>query len=66
MPALVVVGDKDRSSAAKQAFILVQELESVRLCVVKHAGHSPMCENPAAFNRLLVDFLGFRDEPPNL
>jgi pimeloyl-ACP methyl ester carboxylesterase len=57
VPALVVIGDKDRSSAAKQASVFVQELENVRLCVVKHAGHSPMCENPAAFNRLLVDFL---------
>jgi pimeloyl-ACP methyl ester carboxylesterase len=55
--SLVVIGDKDRSSAAKQASVFVQELENARLCVVKHAGHSPMCENPAAFNRLLVDFL---------
>ncbi len=57
MPTLVVIGDKDRSSAAKQASVFVRELENVKLCVVKHAAHSPMCENPAAFNRLLVDFL---------
>jgi pimeloyl-ACP methyl ester carboxylesterase len=57
VPTLVVVGDKDRSSAAKQASVFVQKLENARLRVVKHAGHSPMCENPAAFNRLLLDFL---------
>ena len=57
VPALVVVGDKDRSSASKQASVFVQELENVSLYIVKHAGHSPMCENPAAFNRLLLDFL---------
>jgi len=56
VPTLVVMGEKDRSSAAKQAHIFLQKLEDVRLCIVKDAGHSPMCENPAAFNRLLLNW----------
>ena len=56
VPTLIVIGEKDRSSAAGQARIFLQKLEDVRLGIVKHTGHSPMCENPAPFNRLLLDF----------
>ncbi len=56
-PTLIVTGEKDYTASAKQAYIFLQQLEDVRLCIVRNAGHSPMCENPAAFNRLLLDFL---------
>ena len=56
MPTLIVMGEKDRSSAARQTRIFFQKLKDVRLCIVKYAGHSPMCENPTAFNHLLLDF----------
>jgi pimeloyl-ACP methyl ester carboxylesterase len=56
VPTLIVVGEKDHSSAAEQSRIFLQKIENVRLCIVRHAGHSPMCENSAVFNRLLLDF----------
>lgn len=56
IPILVVMGEKDYSRHTRQAHALFQKLRSARLCIVKRAGHSPMCENPSAFNKLLLDF----------
>lgn len=59
-PALVILGEHDRSTAASQVNIFLQNLKNVKLAIVKKAGHSPMSENPKAFNRLLIDFLDGR------
>jgi len=59
-PTLIVLGERDRSPAVKQANIFLQNIKNVRLAIVKQAGHSPMSENPKAFNRLLIDFLSGR------
>lgn len=55
-PVLVVIGEKTRSDEVSQARIFSENLENVKVCIVKQAGHSPMCENPSAFNHLLSDF----------
>jgi pimeloyl-ACP methyl ester carboxylesterase len=56
VPTLIVMGRKDHTTAVGQAHIFLQKLDNVRLCIIKYAGHSPMCENPKVFNRLLLDF----------
>jgi pimeloyl-ACP methyl ester carboxylesterase len=56
LPALVVVGDRDRGSRGPSE-ALAAALPAARLIVVPDAGHVVNLEQPAAFNRALVDFL---------
>ena len=56
VPTLVVTGERDISANAKQNHIYLQRLKDVKFCIIRNAGHSPMCENPVAFNHLLLDF----------
>jgi len=56
VPTLVVTGERDRSANAKQNRVYLQNLKDVKLCIIRNAGHSPMCENPSAFSHLLLGF----------
>lgn len=55
---LMVSGRFDRMVANQAAQSLAEGLAEVRRVVLPEAGHEPMLQQPARFNRLLVDFLG--------
>jgi pimeloyl-ACP methyl ester carboxylesterase len=57
VPALVVVGGVDAFTPVADAAFLHQRIPGARLAVVEGAGHLPNLERPAAFNRILDDFL---------
>ena len=56
MPALVIVGDRDRGSL-EPSRALAAALPSAQLIVVPDAGHVVNLEQPAAFNAALTTFL---------
>jgi pimeloyl-ACP methyl ester carboxylesterase len=56
-PTLVVVGDQDVITPPAESSVLAKGIPDSRLEVVKDAGHFPMLEQPAAFNRALDLFL---------
>lgn len=55
---LIVSGRFDRMVAPDAAEGLAEGLAGVRRVVLPGAGHEPMLQQPAPFNRLLADFLG--------
>ena len=56
-PTLVIVGEQDRPFlAASDA--MATAMPSARLEVVPDAGHSPQLENPGAWRKAMLDFLG--------
>jgi pimeloyl-ACP methyl ester carboxylesterase len=56
-PALIVWGDRDRVVTARDADLYEQLIPNARKVIFKDTGHMAMIERPAAFNRLLEDFL---------
>src|SRR5215203_2153482 len=56
-PTLVLVGERDPLIRPHQARDLARQIPHAQLCLVKRAYHCPMDEQPAAFNRALIDFL---------
>jgi pimeloyl-ACP methyl ester carboxylesterase len=56
VPTLVVVGDKDEPFIAPCEY-MAKKIPGARLEVIKGAGHSSNLDQPAAFNRVFVDFL---------
>jgi pimeloyl-ACP methyl ester carboxylesterase len=60
-PALVVWGGRDTVVPLRVGERLVEALADARLAVIPRAGHAPMWERPAEFNRLLVEFLAEGD-----
>jgi pimeloyl-ACP methyl ester carboxylesterase len=58
VPALVVVGDRDRLTPAASARALASRLPRGELATVARAGHCTMLEHPEEFNRLVRDFVG--------
>jgi pimeloyl-ACP methyl ester carboxylesterase len=62
LPALVVVGGEDAGCLGPSRF-LQQQLRGARLEVVPATGHAVNLEEPAAFNRLCLDFLAEVDAP---
>jgi 3-oxoadipate enol-lactonase len=56
-PTLVVVGGEDALSGVGQARAVADAVPGARFEVIPAAGHSPHIESPAAFARLVVDFL---------
>lgn len=57
LPALVVVGEKDRVTPPPLAETLAARIRGARLERIAGAGHICNVEQPAAFNRVLLDFL---------
>jgi 3-oxoadipate enol-lactonase len=57
IPALVVIGEHDHSFAHENADFLAAGIPGVRKAVIPRAGHLPNMDEPAAFNRLVLDFL---------
>ncbi|MEP7105592.1 MAG: alpha/beta hydrolase [Chloroflexota bacterium] len=56
-PVLVVCGTEDALSGAGQARAVTEAIGGARLELMAGLGHSPQIEAPAAFNRLVADFL---------
>lgn len=56
-PTLVVTGARDPLVHPAQARRAAQTIPQARLCVIPGAFHTPMDEQPAAFQRALLDFL---------
>ena len=57
VPTLVVVGDQDQPFLAPCEY-MAKKIPGARLEVIKDAGHSSNLDQPEAFNRVLLDFLG--------
>jgi pimeloyl-ACP methyl ester carboxylesterase len=58
VPSLVIGAERDRAVPLEHSRILEQGLPSARLCVIPGAGHMANLENPEAFNRCMLEFLG--------
>jgi pimeloyl-ACP methyl ester carboxylesterase len=57
VPALVVVGDRDRLTPSSSAAALLQGLPDARGVVITRAGHLPMMEQHRVFNDALERYL---------
>lgn len=57
VPALVVRGERDPIVPQAWAEEVARLLPMGRLVVIQSAGHNPMWDCPAAFNRVVLDFL---------
>jgi pimeloyl-ACP methyl ester carboxylesterase len=58
VPALVIVGDRDRLTPKTSAEALLKALPNARGILLTGAGHIAMMERHAAFNRAVEGFLG--------
>jgi 3-oxoadipate enol-lactonase len=58
VPTLIVVGDEDAITPAKDARAMHKAVPNSRLEVIPEAGHLSNLERPAAFNTALSDFVG--------
>jgi pimeloyl-ACP methyl ester carboxylesterase len=56
VPTLIIVGDQDQPFLAPCEY-MAKKIPGARLEVIKSAGHSSNLDQPAAFNRVLRDFL---------
>jgi 4,5:9,10-diseco-3-hydroxy-5,9,17-trioxoandrosta-1(10),2-diene-4-oate hydrolase len=56
-PTLIVWGERDRLITVRDADVFEQLIPNSRKIVYPDTGHMAMLERPAAFNRLLEDFL---------
>jgi pimeloyl-ACP methyl ester carboxylesterase len=57
-PTLVIVGDEDLPDVMRAANAVVAGVAGARKAVMHGAAHLPNMEQPAEFNRLVLDFLG--------
>ncbi len=57
VPTLIVLGDRDTGFVAPSEY-MAKKIPGARLEVIKDAGHSSNLDQPEAFNRVLLDFLG--------
>ena len=57
VPTLVVVGDEDTLTPAKEVRAMQERISGSRLEVIAQAGHLTNLERPAAFNHVLTEFL---------
>jgi pimeloyl-ACP methyl ester carboxylesterase len=57
VPTLVIVGDQDQPFLAPCEY-MAKKIPGARLEVIRGAGHSSNLDQPEAFNRVLLDFLG--------
>jgi 3-oxoadipate enol-lactonase len=58
VPTLIVVGDEDAITPAKEARLMYDAIPASRLEVISGAGHLSNFERPAAFNHVVTEFLG--------
>ncbi|MDB4877012.1 MAG: putative hydrolase [Gemmatimonadetes bacterium] len=58
VPTLIVVGDEDVLTPAKDARIMQASLPGSRLEILQQAGHLSNVERPAAFNTVVSEFVG--------
>lgn len=58
VPTLILVGEEDAVTPAKEARAMHEAIPKSRLEVIPEAGHLSNLERPAAFNRALSDFVG--------
>lgn len=56
VPTLIIVGDQDQPFLAPSEY-MAKKIPGARLEVIANAGHSSNLDQPAAFNRVLRDFL---------
>ncbi len=56
-PTLVVVGENDLITTARQARIIAASIPGARLQVFPNTGHNPFVEEPAAFNAAVRAFV---------
>jgi pimeloyl-ACP methyl ester carboxylesterase len=57
VPALVIVGARDRLTPRSAARYLATAIDGAQLAVIQHSGHMPMLERPDEFNAVLRRFL---------
>jgi pimeloyl-ACP methyl ester carboxylesterase len=57
VPTLVIVGDRDVPDIQRVADALVAGIAGARKVVMRDTAHVPNMEQPAEFNRLVLDFL---------
>jgi len=57
VPTLIVLGDRDTPFIAPCEY-MAKKIPGARLEVIRDAGHSSNLDQPEAFNRVLLDFLG--------
>lgn len=60
VPTLVVVGEHDRVTPPVLSEALASRIASARLVRIPDAGHICVMEQPAAFNRVMLEFLDAR------
>jgi pimeloyl-ACP methyl ester carboxylesterase len=56
-PTLVVRGEQDSIRTRDHADELTAGIRGARMVEIPGAGHSPMVDSTASFNRILLDFL---------
>ena len=57
VPTLVLVGERSSARAAQMAAAITRCVPESRAAIVPAAGHAMTFENPAAFNRMVLEFL---------
>lgn len=57
IPALIIVGEHDKLTPLSLSEELLAGIESATLKVIPDAGHISNIDNPAAFNRIVEDFI---------
>jgi pimeloyl-ACP methyl ester carboxylesterase len=57
VPTLIIVGDRDTPFIAPSEY-MAKKISGARLEVIEDAGHASNLDQPLAFNRVLLDFLG--------
>ncbi|MBA3944650.1 MAG: alpha/beta fold hydrolase [Herpetosiphonaceae bacterium] len=58
VPALLIVGDLDQPDVIRTADLLAAEVPQAQKVVMHGTAHLPNLEQPAEFNRIVLDFLG--------
>lgn len=57
MPTLVIIGALDHTENARAADYLTTQIPNAQKAVLDHAAHLPSMDQPAAFNRAVLNFL---------
>lgn len=58
VPTLIIVGDQDQTYVVSAAGLMEQRIAGARKVVMHGTAHVPSLEQPAEFNRIVLDFLG--------
>jgi pimeloyl-ACP methyl ester carboxylesterase len=57
VPTLIIIGEKDEPFMAGSQY-MANKIPNARLEVIADAGHASNIDQPEAFNRVLLEFLG--------